>query len=164
MKILTAIDAALNKVEGALLVTLLSVMVALSFLQVVLRNVLGEGILWADVLLRHLVLWIAFLGASLAVSHQRHISIDALTRLMPTRWKLVVRAATNLFAAALCFVLFDASRLFLEYEIEDGRILFLDIPEWYSQLIIPLGFALLTAHFLVRTGLTARDAVRGTSA
>ena len=164
MKVLTAIDVALNRVEGALLVALLSVMVLLSFLQVVLRNVLGEGILWADVLLRHLVLWIAFLGASLAVSHQRHISIDALTRSMPARWQLVVRAGTNLFAAALCFILFDASRSFLVYEIEDGRILFFDIPEWYSQLIIPVGFALLSVHFLVRLGLTARDALRGTTA
>lgn len=163
MRIITTIDAALNKVEGGLLVFFLSVMVLLSFLQVVMRNALGEGILWADVLLRHLVLWVAFLGASLAVSHQRHISIDALTRLMPARWQLVVRAGTNLFAAAMCFVLFDASRSFLEYEIEDGRILIFDIPEWYSQLIIPVGFALLAFHFLVRMGLTAREAVRRTA-
>lgn len=164
MKILTAIDAALNKLEGVLLVLLLSVMVLLSFLQVALRNVIGESLLWADILLRHLVLWVGFLGASLAVSHQRHISIDALTRLIPPRWQLVVRAGTNLFAAAMCFVLFNASRSFLEYEIEDGRILFFDIPEWYSQLIIPVGFAFLTIHFFVRMGLTARDAVRGTAA
>lgn len=163
MNIITALDSALNKIEGALLVLLLSVMVLLSFLQVVLRNALGEGILWADVFLRHLVLWIAFLGASLAVSHHRHISIDALTRSMSLRWQRVVRTATNLFAAAMCAVLFDASRSFLQYEIEDGRILFLNVPEWYSQLIIPAGFALLAVHFLVRMALSARDAVRGTA-
>jgi len=161
MNIITAIDSALNKIEGALLVLLLSVMVLLSFLQVVLRNALGEGILWADVFLRHLVLWVAFLGASLAVSHQRHISIDALTRAMSARWQLMVRAATNLFAAAMCIILFDASRSFLEYEIEDGRILFLNVPEWYSQIIIPAGFALLAVHFVVRMALNVRDAMRG---
>lgn len=164
MNVLKAIDAGLNKVETVVLVALLSVMVLLSFLQVVLRNALGEGIVWADVLLRHLVLWVGFLGASLAVSHQRHIGIDALTRAMPVRWQLVVRAATNLFAAAMCIILFEASRSFLAYEIEDGRTLILDIPEWYSQLIIPVGFALLAFHFVVRLGLTARDAVRGTTA
>ena len=163
MKILALIDSALNKAEGMVLVLLLSVMIVLSFVQVVLRNVFGEGVLWADILLRHLVLWVGFLGASLAVSHQRHIGIDALTRALSGRWQLGVRVVTNLFAAAMCFVLFDASRTFLEYEIEGGRILFFDIPEWYSQLIIPAGFALLMIHFLVRVAVSARDAIRGTA-
>jgi TRAP-type C4-dicarboxylate transport system permease small subunit len=163
MKVLTVIDSALNKVEGSLLVLLLSIMVGLSFLQVILRNVLGEGIVWADILLRHLVLWIGFLGASLAVSHQRHIGIDALTRSLSHRWQMAVRVVTNIFAAFMCFILFEASRTFLEYEIEDGRVLFFNIPEWYFQLIIPAGFALLMVHFIIRAGLTARDAVKGTS-
>ena len=163
MKILALIDSALNKAEGMLLVFLLSLMVVLSFVQVVLRNVLGEGVIWADILLRHLVLWVGFLGASLAVSHQRHIGIDALTRAFSGRWQLGARVLTNLFAAAMCLILFDASRTFLAYEIQDGRTLFFDIPEWYSQLIIPAGFALLMIHFMVRMAVSARDAIRGTS-
>jgi len=163
MKILTLIDSGLNKAEGALLVIFLSVMVVVSFGQVVLRNVLGEGLVWADILLRHLVLWVGFLGASLAVSHQRHIGIDALTRALSGRWQLGARVLTNLFAAAMCYVLFDAARTFLTYEIEDGRVLFFDIPEWYSQLIIPLGFALLMVHFLVRVAVSTQELIRGTT-
>ena len=163
MKIFTLIDGLLNRAEGILLVAILSVMILLSFAQVVLRNVLGEGLLWADILLRHLVLWVGFLGASLAVSHQRHIGIDALTRALSGRWQLAARVLTNLFAAAMCYVLFEASRSYLAFEIEDSRNLFFNIPEWYSELIIPVGFALLMIHFLVRVAMTSRDVIRGTA-
>ncbi len=163
MKIFTFIDTVLNKAEGFLLVVLLTIMIVLSFAQVILRNVLGEGLLWADILLRHLVLWIGFLGASLAVSHQRHIGIDALTRALSGRYQLAARVVTNLFAAAMCYVLFDASRSFLAFEIEDSRPLVFNIPEWYSELIIPVGFGLLMVHFLVRVAVTSRDVIRGTA-
>ena len=55
MKVLLAVDRALSRVEGWILIALLSVMVLLSFVQVVLRNVFHEGIIWADILLRHIV-------------------------------------------------------------------------------------------------------------
>ena len=63
----------------------------------------------------------------------------------------------------MCYVLFEASRSYLAFEIEDSRNLFFNIPEWYSELIIPVGFALLMIHFLVRVALTSRDVIRGTA-
>jgi TRAP-type C4-dicarboxylate transport system permease small subunit len=151
------IDGSLNRLEGWLLVLFLTVMVGMAFLQVVLRNVFSGGIIWGDVLLRHLVLWIGFLGAALATSHDRHIGIDAFTRFLSPRLKSLTRVLTQLFAAVICLLLADAARNLLGYEIEDGRELFLGIPEWYSQVIIPVGFTLLTIHFLVRVISSVRD-------
>lgn len=150
MSLLKKIDAVLNKVEGALLILLLAVMVLLAFLQVILRNVFLEGIFWADILLRHLVLWVGFLGAALATSEERHISIDAFATMFSPKVKAGIRVITNVFAVLVCYLLFDASRTFLQFEIEDARELFLGIPEWYSGIIIPIGFGLLMLHFTVR--------------
>ncbi|MEX0602987.1 MAG: TRAP transporter small permease [Bacteroidota bacterium] len=161
MKVLLRIEEVLNKVEGVVLILLLSSMILLSFLQVILRNVFSEGILWADILLRHMVLWIGFLGAAIAASQRRHISIDAFTRFLSGRKKAVVHVVTNLFAVIICFLLFSAAKTFLGYEIEDGGILILGIPEWYSQLIIPIGFGLLTLHFALRLAVGVRDVVKG---
>ncbi len=161
MKFLCRVDGFLNRIEGALLITFLTVMVLMAFLQVVLRNVFSEGILWADILLRHLVLWVGFLGAALAASQERHISIDAFARMMTPRVRAGIRAVTNLFTIVVCYLLFDAALTFVQFEIEDQRELFSGIPEWYSEIIIPVGFSLLIIHFAVRMIVAIHEAVRG---
>jgi TRAP-type C4-dicarboxylate transport system permease small subunit len=150
MKFLRRLDAMLNKAEGALLILLLVVMLLLAFLQVVLRNVFSSGFLWADIVLRHLVLWIGFLGAALATSQERHISIDAFTRFFSPRMKHALRVFTNLFAAVVCYFLMTASVTFVQSEVEAGTMVLENIPGWYAQSIIPVGFGLLIIHFSVR--------------
>lgn len=161
MKVLLKIDRALAAVEGALLIVLLSVMVVMAFLQVVLRNVFHEGFIWADILLRHLVLWIGIVGAALAASQQRHITIDALTRFLSPRLRLAVLALAQLFAVAVCVVLAEAAVTFVRNDLEFGATVYAEVPAWVSQIIIPVGFALLSFHFLVRALENALAAFRG---
>jgi TRAP-type C4-dicarboxylate transport system permease small subunit len=151
MNVLRRFDSLLIKAEVALLLLLLSAMVILAFLQVVLRNAFAEGIIWADILLRHMVLWVGFLGAAVATSRDRHINIDALTRFLPERAKSFARILTNAFAALICLVLTLASVDFIRNEIELGSTVYADLPSWYAQLIIPVGYLLLSIHFAVRT-------------
>ena len=164
MKILQRVDALLNKLEGTLLVVFLAVMLVMAFLQVVLRNFFSFGFAWADILLRHLVLWVAFLGAALAASQERHISIDAFTRFLPGRIKYASRVITNLFAAVICYYLMTAGITFIQSEIEFSTILFNNVPAWYAQIIIPVGFGLLMFHFAVRVLLDLRSAIKGVEA
>ena len=150
MKTLQRIDAFLTRIEGWLLVFILSVMVVLSFLPVVLRNAFSESLLWGDILLRHLVLWIGFIGAALATSKDRHITIDALTRFLTPKLKNAAKIVTNLFAATVCYFLLRASVTFVENELLDQSTVYGDISSIYSQIIIPVGFGLIILHFLIR--------------
>ncbi len=156
MILLRKFDALLNKVEGFLLVVFLSAMILMAFVQVVLRNGFSSSIVWVDILLRHLVLWIGFLGAALATSNDRHISIDAVTRFMKPKRRSLVGVVTHLFAVAVCYFLFRASWTFVRNEVSEETTLYHDIPALYSEVIIPLGFALLMVHFLVRAILSAQ--------
>jgi TRAP-type C4-dicarboxylate transport system permease small subunit len=160
MNVLKSIDKALTRAEEAVLITLLSVMVVMAFLQVVLRNLFSSGIFWADILLRHLLLWLGFLGAAIATSENRHINIDALRRFLPPRVRSVVEIVTDLFAAGICYLLSRASWTFVQGEIADHRTVFADIPSWYAQIIIPVGFGLLVVHFLIRAVLRAGGAAK----
>jgi TRAP-type C4-dicarboxylate transport system permease small subunit len=160
MKILKTLDLALNKVEGAVLILMLSLMVLVAFSQVMLRNLFHTGIDGADVLLRHLVLWIGFLGAAIATSEERHINIDALRRFLPPRIRSAVDVLTDLFAAIVCFFLMNAARVFVESERAAGGMLYQNIPTWYAQIIIPIGFGLLVVHFTIRAILRAHAALR----
>jgi len=159
MKILKTLDLALNKVEGALLILMLSIMVLVAFGQVMLRNVFHTGINGADILLRHLVLWIGFLGAAIATSEKRHINIDALRRFLAPRIRSAVDVLTDLFAAVVCYFLMNAARVFVESEAAAGRMIYQNIPSWYAQIIIPVGFGLLVVHFTIRAILRAHIAL-----
>jgi TRAP-type C4-dicarboxylate transport system permease small subunit len=160
MKILKTVDSVLNKIEGALLIFLLLVMLFMAFGQVLLRNFFSGGLVWGDILLRHLVLWIGFLGAALATSGERHLNIDALTRYLPERLKGAIATLTNIFAAFVCFLLFNASLTFIDFEIANKNTVLGDIPSWYAQIIIPVGYGLLTFHFIIRAILDAGKALQ----
>lgn len=150
MKALRWCDDGLGRLEGALLIVLLSIMVLLAFVQVILRNVFSDSLLWGEILLRHLVLWIGFLGAARATGEGRHISIDAFARFLPPRARAIVRVTTNAFALAVCYFLLRASLTFLGDEIDFGSVVYGEVPSWYSQIIIPVGFGLMMVHFTVR--------------
>jgi len=160
MKIFKTIDSIFNKIEGAVLVFLLLVMLFMAFGQVVLRNLFSGGIVWGDILLRHLVLWIGFLGAALATSGERHINIDILTRYLPERLRGAVAALSNVFAAVVCFLLCRASLTFIGFEIDNKNTVFANIPSWFAQIIIPVGYGLLAFHFIVRAILDAGKALQ----
>ena len=149
MKYLERLNSWIEKTETAVLVLILLCMVVFAFLQVVLRNLFDEGILWGDILLRHLVLWVGFIGASLATRQQKHINIDLFTRFMPQTGKYVSRLVTNLFSVLISLVLTHASWKFVQDEQMMGSVIFNDIPTWYFQIIIPIGFLLMSFRFLL---------------
>lgn len=154
MKIIRSISNSLAFIERAVIILLLAMMVALAFLQVILRNVFSTGYLWADPLLRHAVLWIGFLGASLATQQEKHINIDLITRFLRPRVTNIVRIVTNLFAGIACSLLCNAARTFVASEQSTGDILLtintMGFPAWWFQLIIPIGFGLMAFRFLIK--------------
>ncbi len=160
MKALKSLDAALNKVEGALLILMLSVMVVIAFGQVVLREVFRTGLDWGDTLLRHLVLWLGFLGAAIATSEERHINIDALRRFLPPRIRSSVDVLTDLFAAFVCALLMKAAYGFVQMDASSDRMIFENVPSWYAEVIIPVGYGLLAVHFTLRAFLRAGSVLR----
>ncbi len=150
MNLLRLLDRALVKAETAFLVVFLSTMILLSFTQVLLRNVWGIGFLWADPLIRHLVIWVGFLGAAVATHEDRHISIDAITRFLPARIKALSHVLTSAFAFVVCYFLANASWVFLLDEQSSADELVLSIPLWVAIVIIPGGYGLMMVHFIVK--------------
>jgi TRAP-type C4-dicarboxylate transport system permease small subunit len=154
MKFLQAVSGALNFLERSLIVLLLGIMVILAFTQVILRNFFSSGLLWGDPFLRHLVLWIGFLGASIATQQEKHINIDLLTRFASPKIVNIFHIATNLFAGLVCYYLASAGWTFLVSEMEAHDALF-SIGEtafaaWWFQTIIPAGFGLMSFRFFIR--------------
>ena len=149
MKIIHRINGWIEKGETILIVFIVCFMVVLAFLQVILRNVFSQGFLWGDILLRQLVLWIGFIGASLATREEKHINIDLFGRMLSGKGRNWIKAVTHLFSAIVCGFLAKAAWVFIMEEREMGTTLFNDIQAWYFQLILPIGFVLMAFRFLI---------------
>jgi C4-dicarboxylate transporter DctQ subunit len=144
-------DEVVAKVEQTILVTFLGFMILLAFLQIVLRNFFFTGLDWGDSLLRNLVLWIGFIGATLATKEGKHINIDIVSRWLPSLGKNVVTLIIHLFSFFICCLLTYATLKFIKNEVEMGNRTFLDIPAWIPEMILPITFGLMTFRFGLRS-------------
>jgi TRAP-type C4-dicarboxylate transport system permease small subunit len=149
MRIIRNIESLLGRIETFSVTILLSLMILFSFTQVLLRNFFNESILWGDIFIRQLVLWVGFLGASLAVRENKHISIDFLPNVLPKSWGKYIQFAVNLTAGIVSGFLTVAAWRFVQFEMEGQATLFLDIPVWAFQLILPYSFGVISARFLL---------------
>jgi len=151
LKILKNFGRCFNRIEELFISFLLLVMIFLSSLQIFMRTLFDSGLIWADPLLRHLVLWVGMLGAALATRYGKHITIDVFSHLLPGRGIYWLNLLLNLFAAVVCGFLTWAALLFIKNEIAfaSGREL-VGIPVWGWNLIFPFAFALMTVRFFVK--------------
>ena len=136
-------------IEDALLVVILAAMVALSATQIILRNLFDSAILWADPILRVAVLWVGMIGAMVATRSDKQISVDALSRFLPGRWKARVRVVTDLFTAVVSAVVaWHAYRLVLDDRAAAvTTVAFL--PMWFFEVILPIAFAVIAFRYLL---------------
>ena len=155
-----AIFRFVHHLESGLMTTLLVAMILMAFGQIVLRNFFEVSVLWGDPFLRHLVLWTGMLGAAMATRDGRHIKMDVLPQLLPPRGRAVLATLTNLFSAVICGFLVQAAVKFVRDEMEFGGPVFLDIPAWIVQLVLPIAFAIIAVRFLLFAVTSARSAWR----
>ena len=141
------LDDVIARVEQAFVAGLLSLMIVIAFLQIVLRNVFSTGFLWGDPLVRYLVLWVGFIGASLAAKEGKHIAIEVLGRIVSNRYNRYIEIFAHLVSFGICSVLVYAAVKFTIYEAEIGHAIFFGIHSWVLQLIIPIAMGLMTFRF-----------------
>jgi len=153
MRIIKQIDRVLEKIEGHLIVLILSLMILLSFGQMLLRNLFDTGIVWGDTLLRQWVLWVGFLGASIAVRQDKHISIEVFSNPSSIFFKRLIKIFTRFSAGIISGFLAWSAWSFVLFEKEAQSVLFLDLPVWIFQVILPYSFLIITIRFII-SGLT----------
>jgi TRAP-type C4-dicarboxylate transport system permease small subunit len=136
--------------ENALLIAMLALMVLLAAAQILFRNFFDISIFGADMMLRLLVLWVAFLGAIAASREGKHIHIDAIARWLPGRFKSGVVAITDLFTLVVCLALAWQALRFIQSARESAEMAFGTLPVWVAALILPLAFTLIALRYSLR--------------
>jgi TRAP-type C4-dicarboxylate transport system permease small subunit len=162
MKFLKSLQAVIIKIECFSVIFLLLLMCILAFSQVVMRNLFNFSFVWADVVVRMSVLWIAILGASIATSERAHIHINFGTKPPPKPYDSYLEAFLTLLATTVCFFFSLVALEFVSVEIASETVVdALNAPEWVFTTIFPIGFIVMTFKFLLLFLGHISDAIKG---
>jgi TRAP-type C4-dicarboxylate transport system permease small subunit len=143
------LDDGLAKAEAAFLALALAVMVLVVFGDFALRETVNKSWTWAKELAAYLMVWVGFLGASLATHRRRHLVMSLSEKLFSPalrKWTsllaCLITAVTCLFLAAL------GLRYVLETRATGETSLTVGVPLWLVQAVIPFAFGLVGLRFL----------------
>ncbi|RZB36750.1 MAG: hypothetical protein SRB2_01829 [Desulfobacteraceae bacterium Eth-SRB2] len=157
------VQITLHRLEDAVLVGLLLIMIGMAVTQIFLRNVFEAGIVWSDVMVRILVLWVGLIGAMVASRHDNHIAIDILNRYMPERAKVYANFVIKLFTALICTIVAYYSLLFVQMEFADGGMAFAQVPTWLCEAIIPFAFTVIALRYFLLSFMNLKKIVEFSS-
>lgn len=144
----TRLNAIVEKLEDILLPLLFLLTLLLAVLQIIMRNIFSSGFVWADSLLKVMVLWLGMLGALYATRKRRHIKIDILRHyLKPTIRKLTSRFV-YFISGIICLLCSYFSITFLILEYNDGTSAFMQVPSWILESIIPIALFVMALRFI----------------
>lgn len=165
MKFWERLDEAIGRLEKSLMVIFLGLMIVAAFAQIALRNFVGVGLPWSESLVRYLVLWVGFIGASLAAREGRHITIEVIKLRPSAGGRRYLAAVSQLCAVVVCTLMTWAAVKFVRDDAQIGTRTFLELPTWILETIIPATFAIMSLRFLLRAiRALRRDAARQASA
>lgn len=111
------LDDGLEKIERAAAVILFTLLIGMICGNILARNVLHVSSYRLLELAPAVVLWLALVGATLALKRQRHIKIELLLRFLPRALQMLAVTLTSLFALGVCAVLAYSGIAFVRNEI-----------------------------------------------
>lgn len=156
------INSGLEMVESFLLTLILMVMISLAFSQVILRNFFHSGISWGDVFVRYMVLWVGFIGASVATKEGGHLAMDLVSRFLPEFLRkptaMFVDAASSFVCGCLAVAAYKSVFVLKE---ETAAFILPGLPAYWAAVIVPIGFALMSLRFASKIFLDIKILRRG---
>ncbi len=137
------------RIEKIFLVIGVSVMILVVFFDIILRELFDGGFIWAKELAAFLMIWVGFVGASLAAKENKHIVVGIPEKLFPKK----VLPYVSLFASVIIFtVTILIAYLGFNYVLETKEFgetsLVLNIPLWIVQIIIPASLVIIAFRFI----------------
>ncbi len=115
---------------------------------------------WPHGLALALMVWVGFLGASLATYDRRHLALEMGSKIWPKKWLPAIGGLSRLVTTAFCvFFAYLAWKSMLGHKADDDRFLFgiqlFDIPEepwrmpeWIAYAAIPYAFFVMSLRFI----------------
>jgi TRAP-type C4-dicarboxylate transport system permease small subunit len=131
---------------------LLLAMVALVTADVLVRNLAGGAIGWANEVTEYALYVMTLLSTPWLLRQGRHIRLDLVLTLAPRHlaWRMELCADALGFLVCLVLIRYGAIMTYESWRIGSITIKNLAFPEWWLLAPIPAAFALLAAEFIFR--------------
>lgn len=155
---LTRVRRYFHRVENLLLVVTLGLMVLLGVADLEFWERVGipVRVAGADNLIRHLTLLVGMLGGMIAARESRLLSISSFTQLLPEGARRWTTLGSSIVATVITAILASAAFRFVALEREGGLKMALDLPIWWAQAALPIGFGVIAVRLLWRSSVDAR--------
>jgi tripartite ATP-independent transporter DctM subunit len=129
----------------------LGLMVLLPLLEIPLR-LFDTGVPGSVNLVRHLTLWVCFVGAAMAARRGKLLAI-ATGQLLPAgRFRDIAHVFSSATAAGVATLLCRAGIELAMFEREAGTTVTVGLPAWVAQLVLPMSFAAIAVRLCWRAG------------
>jgi TRAP-type C4-dicarboxylate transport system permease small subunit len=99
---------------------------------------------------RHLVMWLTFLGGMLAAREGKHLQLSTVEIFGESRLRVALGVFAAGVAASITAVLARASWLVVAVSRDDAVRLPIGLPEWVSECIMPVALAVMALRFAWR--------------
>ncbi len=137
-----------HHIENAVITLALTALVVLPLAESVLRKTLHLGISGSTALVQHFTLILGMIGGVIAAREERLLPLSTLGTLLKGKTKTAASVFSGSCSTTVGVLLCWASLQFVLSEREAGKILAYGIPVWFVELVMPFGFALITAYLL----------------
>ncbi len=102
----------------------------------------------APIWTQHLTLWIAFVGAMIASQNNKLLSLTSKPLFMRDRSYNIGKFTARTLSVIIVFSLMIASLEFIKWEYLYPVNVVPGVPRWVSQIIMPIGFAIIAFQLL----------------
>jgi len=115
--------------------------------QVFFRYVLNQSLFWSEELARFLLVWLSFLGASVAYRRKAHPGIDVVSSRMPDALRRIFTVVVHIVSITLFVVMiFYGYRFAYFVRLQISPALY--VPKWVIFGIVPISGFILMIHGL----------------
>ena len=113
---------------------------------------LQSGYTWAKELAMVLLMWVGFVGASMATYEGRNIQVDFVRKNVPVGWRrhyeIISGIVTSLFTLVLAYLAIQTVSNQIEYA---GEMASLPLPDWLVSLPIAVSFGVMALRYFDRS-------------
>ncbi|WP_157019116.1 TRAP transporter small permease [Mesorhizobium xinjiangense] len=144
-------DRVLSRAEDVFIVTLLVTASAILFVNVVARYFFNTGLVWAEEFVRYEIVWLVFIGGSVATRKGIHIGVEMVLHMLPAPAQRLLNICVGVACVAFCLALaIYGLELVAQTKQFGQRSSAMQIPFWIVQLAIPVGAGLMALRFAQR--------------
>ena len=150
----------LDNIEEYLLIILFPIMTFIVLLATAVRYLKLGAIPWSEELARYIMIWMAYIGASLGIKRNAHFGVDFFVKMLASS----VAKYAKYFKTAIV-ILFNVLIIYytiqiIGYQIKTGQTSpALQIPIWLAYLALLCGALLMVIRVIQYTVLTPKKEV-----